>query len=177
MSTADPGFEQDHILTASVGLGIAGYPPSEENAIQHKILDRVAALPGVKVAALTDWLPLSFNGRSSDVYPENYVPQLHESHEVRRADVTPGFFTAMGIPIVAGRDFHARRQRNRARRRHRRSDRGRALLARSQIRSAASLSIRGQLLTRDRRCEELETSIHQRAAGIDGLSELLPELV
>jgi len=33
------------------------------------------------------------------------VPQLHESHEVRRADVTPGFFGAMGIPIVAGRDF------------------------------------------------------------------------
>jgi len=105
MSTADRGFEQDHILTASVGLGIAGYPPAEENAIQHKILDRVSALPGVKVAALTDWLPLSFNGRSADVYPENYVPRLHESHEVRRADVTPGFFAAMGIPIVAGRDF------------------------------------------------------------------------
>jgi predicted permease len=50
-------------------------------------------------------LPLSFNGRSADVYPENYVPQLHESHEVRRADVSPGFFAAMGIPIVAGRDF------------------------------------------------------------------------
>ena len=107
MSKADPGFEQDHVLTASVGvgMGIAGYSHSEENAIQHKILDRVAALPGIKVAALTDWLPLSFNGKSVNVYPENYVPQLHESHEVRRADVTPGFFGAMGIPIVAGRDF------------------------------------------------------------------------
>ena len=105
MSNADTGFEQDHILTASVGLGIAGYPPIEANAIQHKILDRVAALPGVQAAALTDWLPLSFNGRSADVYPENYVPQLHESHEVRRADVTPGFFATMGIPIIAGREF------------------------------------------------------------------------
>jgi putative ABC transport system permease protein len=105
MNSADPGFEQDHILTASVALGIAGYSHSEENAIQHKILDRVTTLPGVQVAALTDWLPLSFNGKSSDIYPEGYVPQLHESHEVRRADVTPGFFTAMGIPIVKGRDF------------------------------------------------------------------------
>ena len=105
MSDADPGFMQDHILTASVGLGIAGYSNQEADPIQHKILDRVSALPGVKVAALTDWLPLSFNGRSADVYPEGYVPQLHESHEVRRADVTPGFFDAMGIPIVAGRDF------------------------------------------------------------------------
>jgi predicted permease len=105
MSDADPGFAQDHVLTASVGLGIAGYSQSEANAVQHKILDRVALLPGVQAAALTDWLPLSFNGRGADVYPEGYVPHLHESHRVRRADITPGFFTAMGIPIIAGRDF------------------------------------------------------------------------
>ena len=105
MNSADLGFEQNHVLTASVALGIAGYSPSEENSIQHKILDRVTALPGVQAVALTDWLPLSFNGRSSDVYPEGYVPQQHESHEVRRADVTAGFFTAMGIPLVRGRHF------------------------------------------------------------------------
>jgi predicted permease len=105
MSDADPGFVQHNVLTASVGLRIAGYSHDEENAIQHKILDRVSTMPGVKVAGLTDWLPLSFNGRSSDVYPEGYVPQMHESHEVRRADVTPGFFAAMSIPIISGRDF------------------------------------------------------------------------
>jgi predicted permease len=105
MSDANPGFDQNHVLTASVGLGIAGYPPNEENAIQHKILERVSALPGVTVASLTDWLPLSFNGRSDSAYPEGYVPQLHESVEVRRADVTPGFFDVMGMTIVAGRDF------------------------------------------------------------------------
>ncbi len=105
MSDTNPGFEQAHVLTASVGLGIAGYPPDERNRIQHKILERVSALPGVKVASLTDWLPLSFNGRSGSAYPEGYVPQLHESGEVRRADVTAGYFDTMGMAIVAGRDF------------------------------------------------------------------------
>jgi predicted permease len=105
MNDADPGFERHNILTASVGLGIAGYSPSDQNAIQHKILERVSAMPGVLVAGLTDWLPLSFNGRSADVYPEGYVPRLHESHQVRRANVTPGFFAAMSIPILSGRDF------------------------------------------------------------------------
>jgi predicted permease len=105
MNEADPGFDADRVLTASVALGIAGYPASEQSAINRKILDRVRALPGVEAAALTDWLPLSFNGRSADVYPEGYVPGLHESHEVRQGDVTPGFFAAMGIPMVAGRDF------------------------------------------------------------------------
>ncbi len=63
MSDTNPGFDQDHVLTASVGLGIAGYSPNEANAIQHKILERVSSLPGVTVASLTDWLPLSFNGQ------------------------------------------------------------------------------------------------------------------
>ena len=106
VSDADPGFQQDHVLTAAVGLRIAGYSDQEADPIQHKILDRVSALPGVKVAALTDWLPLSFDGKTADVYPEGYVPQLHESHELRRADVTKEFFSAMGIPIVAGRNFN-----------------------------------------------------------------------
>ena len=88
-----------------MALGIAGYSDKEADAIEHKILDRVSAISGVKVAALSNWLPLSFNGRNADVYPENYVPQLHESHEVRRADVTVGYFSLMGIPITAGRDF------------------------------------------------------------------------
>ena len=105
MSDADPGFRQDHILTASIGLGIAGYSDKEADPIEHKILDRVSALPVVKVAALSNWLPLSFNGRNADVYPEGYMPQLHESHEVRRADVTAGYLSLMGIPVVAGREF------------------------------------------------------------------------
>jgi predicted permease len=105
MSDADPGFRQDHVLTASIALGISGYSDKEAEPIEHKILDRVSALPGIKVAALSNWLPLSFNGRNADVYPEDYVPQLHESHEVRRADVTAGYFSLMGIPITTGRDF------------------------------------------------------------------------
>ena len=105
MSDADPGFRQDHILTASIALGIAGYSDKEADPLEHKILDRVSALPGVKIAALSNWLPLSFNGRNADVYPEDYVPQLHESHEVRRADVTPGYFSLMGIPLTVGREF------------------------------------------------------------------------
>jgi len=105
MSDADPGFRQDHILTASIALGIAGYSDKEADLLEHKILDRVSSMPAVKVAALTNWLPLSFNGRNADVYPDDYVQQLHESHEVRRADVTPGYFSLMGIPLTAGRDF------------------------------------------------------------------------
>ncbi|HMG87738.1 MAG TPA: ABC transporter permease [Terracidiphilus sp.] len=105
ISSANPGFEQDHILTASVGLAIAGYPDEEVREIRHKILDRVIALPGVTVASLTDWVPFNFNRKSVDAYPEGYVPRPHESLELRRADVTPRYFETLAIPILEGRDF------------------------------------------------------------------------
>lgn len=105
MTTADPGFEQDHVLTASVGLSISGYSDSEITALQHRLLERVAALPGVSAAALTDWVPYSFTRKTTDTFPEGYTPKPHESLEVRRAEVTAGYFATLGIPVLEGRDF------------------------------------------------------------------------
>ena len=105
VSDGNPGFEQDHILTASVGLNIAGYSNDEAQVIRHRILDRVATLPGVTVASLTDWVPMSFTRKTSDAYPEGYIPHPHESLEVRRADVTPRYFETLGIPMIEGREF------------------------------------------------------------------------
>jgi predicted permease len=105
ISQADPGFEQSHVLTASVGLGIAGYSESETWSIRHKLLDRVAVLPGVTTASLTDWVPFNYNRKTANVYPEGYVPQPHESLEMRRADVSEGYFAALGIPVLEGRLF------------------------------------------------------------------------
>ena len=105
ISDGDPGFEQDHILTASVGLNIAGYSNDEAAVIRRKILDRVSAMPGVTVASLTDWVPMSFTRKTAEAYPTEYVPRPHESLEVRRADVTPRYFETLGIPIIEGRDF------------------------------------------------------------------------
>jgi predicted permease len=102
---ADPGFEQDHVLTASVGLNIAGYSNEEARVIRHRILDRVSALPGVTATALTDWVPMNFSRRTVDAYPEGYDPQPHESLEVRKADVTARYFETLDIPILEGRDF------------------------------------------------------------------------
>ncbi len=105
MAHADPGFEQDHVLTASVGLNIVGYPEDQAGVIRDKILNRVSALPAVKVASITDWLPLSLSRKTADAYPEGYSPRPHESLEVGRADISPRYFETLGIPIVEGRDF------------------------------------------------------------------------
>jgi predicted permease len=105
LAGANPGFEQDHILTASVGLNIGGYSDDEVHLIRHKILDRVSALPGVKVVSLTDWIPMTLSHKGEDAYPEGYVPHPHESLEVYHAEVAPRYFESLHIPILEGRKF------------------------------------------------------------------------
>ncbi len=105
LAAANPGFEQDHILTASVGLNIAGYSNDEAQLIRRKILDRVSALPGVEVASLTDWIPMTLIQKRSDAYPEGYVPHPHESLLVQNAEVGPRYFESLHIPILEGREF------------------------------------------------------------------------
>ena len=105
LAGANPGFEQDHILTASVGTNIVGYSRDEERVIRHKILDRVSALPGVRIATFTDWIPMTLSHKGDDAYPEGYVPHPHESLQVYHAEVAPRYFESLHIPIVEGREF------------------------------------------------------------------------
>ena len=105
LATANPGFEQDHVLTASVGLNIAGYSNDEARLIRQKIIDRVSAIPGVQVASLTDWIPMTLIQKRSDAYPEGYVPHPHESLLVEDAEVGPRYFESLHIPILEGREF------------------------------------------------------------------------
>jgi predicted permease len=105
LASANPGFEQDHILTASVGLNIVGYSDDEVQVIRHKILDRVSALPGVKVASLTDWIPMALSQKKEDAYPEGYAPRPHESLKVVHAEVSERYFESLHIPILEGREF------------------------------------------------------------------------
>ena len=104
-SDADPGFQQEHVLTAAIDLTTAGYSGRDARAIQHRLLDKLNAMPRVEATSLTDWVPLSFNRKTVDAFPEGYQPQLHESMEVRRADVTAGYFETLGIQLAQGRAF------------------------------------------------------------------------
>jgi len=104
-SEADPGFERSHVLLASVDLQSANYSWAETRTFDRKVLAKLAALPGVDSAAVSDWVPLSMTRGSVDAFPEGYVPKPHESTEVRNASVSPDYFQTMKIPLLQGREF------------------------------------------------------------------------
>ena len=101
-----PGFDADGVLLASFEASPAtGYTADTALALQRAVLDRVEALPGVESATIADWVPLTLSAPTSEVEADGYVPREHESRDVRRAYVGPGYARTMRIRLAAGRDF------------------------------------------------------------------------
>lgn len=102
---SNPGFDSSHVLLATFDLAPAGYSRASGVAFDRQLLSRVKALPGVRSATLADFSPLSFTIHSDDITPEGYVPRPHESMEVDRGVVGPGYLQTLGTPLIDGRDF------------------------------------------------------------------------
>jgi predicted permease len=101
----DPGFNPEGVLTASISLPRSRYPdPKATVAFHNEALTQLRALPGVQVAGATDWIPLSGNSNDSVILAEGYQMKPGESViSPNNADVTPGYFEAMGVKLVRGR--------------------------------------------------------------------------
>jgi len=104
---ADPGFDPSHVYLATYDLDPMGYTDQTGTEFDRQLLERIKELPGVQSATLAEFSPLSFTIHSEGVLPEGYVPRLHESIEVDRGKVMPGYFQTLRTPLISGRDFTA----------------------------------------------------------------------
>jgi len=104
---ADPGFDPTHVYLATYDLDPMGYTDQTGTEFDRQLLERIKELPGVQSATLAEFSPLNFTIRSEGVLPEGYVPRLHESIEVDRGKVMPGYFQTLRTPLISGREFIA----------------------------------------------------------------------
>jgi predicted permease len=106
----DPGFKPDHVLTGSVVLPRARF--RENSAMSNFLnesLQKIRALPGVQAAGTAGVIPLSGNNNNSVIFAEGYQMKPGESAIApSNTSVSPGFFEAMGVELVAGRFFDER---------------------------------------------------------------------
>jgi len=100
----DPGFTVDGGITASLNVQTFGYDEPRGRAFYTRLLERVRALPGVRSASLADHLPLGQVMRMAGVEISGHTTQ---PVGIELAVVAPGYFDAMGTPLVRGRDFTA----------------------------------------------------------------------
>ena len=98
----DPGFDADRVVAVRLGRLPAGYDPSRRDQLVERLLERIRAVPGIEHAAAAPNPPLE-RGRNYPVDTRERPDLAIGAVELR--PVSPGYFTTLGIPLVAGRDF------------------------------------------------------------------------
>lgn len=104
----DPGFDSRSVLAMNVTLPTVKYAnPEQQIAFFDELLRRVRALPGVRDAAMSAALPLTWK-RITPVLPEGQpnVP-LPQRPFIDIEAVSPQWFQTMRVPLRGGRDFTA----------------------------------------------------------------------
>jgi predicted permease len=103
------GFQPQRIVTAAFTLNRHRYNSAEKQDGFYGELERqLASIPGVSRFALSDSIPPSggIRGRPfSNMRIAGHSPLPEQGGMVAFRFVTPGYFRALGIPILAGRDF------------------------------------------------------------------------
>ena len=103
----DPGFNTRHILTTKVALSprVMASPPGIRLAYQQ-LLERVAAIPGTRSAAITSVVPLSENDSEMPFWPgTGPQPPQDRLKSAMFYIVTPDYSSVMQIPLRRGRFF------------------------------------------------------------------------
>ena len=101
ISTVAMGFQPDSVLT--VGLHRTG---QHMEHFYDPVLQRVSALPQVRAAGIINYAPLSGGGWGQDIVIEGRQPHARgELIWAAHRQATPGYFRALGIPLLRGRSF------------------------------------------------------------------------
>jgi predicted permease len=97
------GFRPQNTVVVRTLFDWPRYPdPQKRETVQKELLNRLRVLPGVRLAAEASHLPLS-EARQIGFHIEGAPPD--EFHWAHNSLVSPGYFQAMGISILRGRDF------------------------------------------------------------------------
>jgi predicted permease len=100
------GFDPGHVLTARVALPTSKYADGTPRArFAHDLAGRLQALPGVTVAAISQSVP--FRGLLLSPVLADGQPVVPPGQRplAQWNGATPGYFRALGIPLLRGRDF------------------------------------------------------------------------
>ena len=106
LRAVNPGFMPDGVLTARLPLNARLDTPERKIAFLREVATRVKTMPGVSAVGFVNTLPLTgFGGGSSFAVDGRPAPPQDQRPVglVRRVD--EGYFRAIGIPLLAGREF------------------------------------------------------------------------
>ncbi len=102
----EPGFRAENLLTMQVSLPSSKYSRQERTPFFEQIRERIEGLPGIQAAGFVSNLPLTGSAWGRSLTVEG-LPVLGVGEEpmINHRVILPGYFRAMGIALLQGRDF------------------------------------------------------------------------
>jgi len=98
----DAGFRTDRLL--EFGLDPGGYGPDQVYGFYQQVIERIATVPGVEASAVSRQRLMGGGHWGSGISVEGYTVHEGEKEPLRDA-VSAGYFSAVGTPLIAGREF------------------------------------------------------------------------
>ena len=110
LQAVQPGFETDSVLAVNVPVVSFGRTPEQVRGFYRELQQRLMSVPGVDRVAVGGTVPWRDAGSFGNGWAFSVEGRTRENGKddprARFRAVSPGFFAALGIPVVAGRDFN-----------------------------------------------------------------------
>jgi len=103
MRAAEPGFAVQQRLYALTYISAPEFTQASGLQFYEQTIERLRALPGIRNAAVTRFLPLMITGAETDCISTGTTSPFNATFGV----ISPSFLTTMQIPLLEGRDFTA----------------------------------------------------------------------
>src|SRR5450432_1901440 len=110
LKNVDLGFRRESLAGFSLDPSLNNYKPDRIRQLALNLQQRIAAIPGVRSAAIGVNPVLAGDQDVSTIVVEGYQARDDENMSPWTDYVSPGYFSTMGIPMLLGRDFTARDQ-------------------------------------------------------------------
>ncbi|MFN2531305.1 MAG: ABC transporter permease [Pyrinomonadaceae bacterium] len=106
LQTLDPGFKPNNALMLSLDVGLQGYDKAKGEQFYKQLISHVESLPGVRSATMTNFVPLSLNYSSNNIYVEGQPAERGANAPIAMvASVGSRYFATMGTHLLNGREF------------------------------------------------------------------------
>jgi putative ABC transport system permease protein len=104
----DQGFHADNVLTVGLNLSSSKYREEKQRSeFVDRLIPTIQALPGVRTTGTVSALPLEGETWGDMISRDDDHRPVFQRPLANYRSVSPGYFAAMGIPILRGRDFQA----------------------------------------------------------------------
>lgn len=103
--TIDPGFRAAHLVTAKFDPRMAGYTGATMAGLRERLLDGARSIPGAQGAAGAMCGTMANCHAISDIEVPGRQAGIGDDNDVQEDYVTAGYFSALGMEFLAGRNF------------------------------------------------------------------------